>query len=73
MRRCAISVPSNVVEGFKRGTKKDFVHFLRVANGSAAELETQIIIAQRIYSNIKFEEIFSLYVRNSKNVGCANW
>jgi four helix bundle protein len=50
MRRSAISIPSNIAEGRCRGTKKDYVHFLRVAAGSTAELETQVIISR----NLKF-------------------
>ena len=49
MRRCSVSIPSNIAEGKKRGTRKDYVHFLRIANGSAAELETQSIIIKEIY------------------------
>ncbi len=45
MRRAAISIPSNIAEGRSRGTSRDFMNFLRIALGSAAELETQIIIA----------------------------
>ena len=49
MRRCAISIPSNIAEGAKRG-KKEFAYFLRIANGSAAELETQLLLAESLYS-----------------------
>ena len=45
MRRAVISIPSNIAEGYKRNSDKDFIHFLSIANGSAAELETQMIIA----------------------------
>jgi len=48
MRRSAISIPSNIAEGRFRGTKKDFMQFLRVAYGSGAELETQIEISKRL-------------------------
>src|SRR3989304_1877241 len=48
MRRSAVSIPSNIAEGRSRGTKKDFIQFLRIAFGSGAELETQIIIAKQI-------------------------
>jgi four helix bundle protein len=49
MRRSAVSIPSNIAEGAKRG-KKEFAQFLRIANGSAAELETQLLLAQELYS-----------------------
>ncbi len=48
MRRCAVSIPSNIAEGRRRGTKKDYIHFLQMSFGSGAELETQIEIAERI-------------------------
>ncbi|MBI3019951.1 MAG: four helix bundle protein [Parcubacteria group bacterium] len=48
LRRCAISIPSNIAEGSKRGTKKDFHHFLLMSFGSGAELETQLEIAKRL-------------------------
>jgi four helix bundle protein len=48
MRRCAVSVPSNIAEGFRRNGKKEFRQFLNIALGSLAELETQLIIAKEI-------------------------
>ena len=48
MRRAAVSIPSNIAEGRQRGTKKDFLNFLRIAKGSSAELETQIVIAKKL-------------------------
>ena len=48
LRRASVSVPSNIAEGSKRGTKKDFVSFLRIALGSAAEIETQLLIASQL-------------------------
>lgn len=48
MKRAALSIPSNIAEGSRRGSKKDFRHFLLNAYGSGAELETQIKIAQRL-------------------------
>ena len=47
MQRCAISIPSNIAEGFARGHTREYRQFLRIALGSCAELETQLIIAHR--------------------------
>jgi len=48
LRRAAISVPSNIAEGFRRGTKKEKLQFLRIAYGSGAEIETQLVIAKEL-------------------------
>ena len=48
-RRSAVSIPSNIAEGRKRGTRNDFRQFLLVAYGSGAELETQLEIARRLH------------------------
>lgn len=48
MTRAATSVPPNIAEGHERGTTKEFVRFLNIAKGSAAELRTQLYIAKRI-------------------------
>ncbi len=47
MRRAAVSIPSNIAEGQAHFSKREFRHFLRHSCGSLAELETQILIAQR--------------------------
>lgn len=48
IRRAVISVPSNIAEGFNRGSDKEFIYFLRVAKGSTAEVETQLIISKKL-------------------------
>ena len=48
MRRAAISVPANIAEGAARQTKKEFIQFLHMAQGSLSELDTHIEIAQRL-------------------------
>ncbi len=45
LRRCVVSVPSNIAEGFRRNHSKEFQQFLHIALGSLAEAETQILIA----------------------------
>lgn len=48
MRRCVVSVSSNIAEGKQRGTRKDFRQFLIMAYGSGAELNTQLEICKRL-------------------------
>ena len=48
MKRCAVSIPSNIAEGAARSSAKEFSHFLTISLGSLAELETQIIISERL-------------------------
>ena len=47
MKRAAVSIPSNIAEGFSRNYTKEYKQFLYVSLGSCAELETQLIIAER--------------------------
>ena len=47
MRRSAVSIPSNIAEGYHRGTSKEYRNFLQIAYGSASELDTQIEICIR--------------------------
>jgi four helix bundle protein len=59
MRRAAVSIASNIAEGQKRSSDKDFVHFLHFACGSAAELETQMVICKKLheFSKIDYTEV----------------
>ena len=48
IKRCSISIPSNVAEGAGRNSNKEFKYFLSIANGSAYELQTQLILAAEL-------------------------
>jgi len=48
IRRAAISVPSNIAEGFRRRHNKEYKQFLSISLGSCAEVETQVIIAKEL-------------------------
>ncbi len=48
IRRSAISISSNIAEGYERGTTKEFIRYLYIAKGSAGELRSQLIIAKEL-------------------------
>lgn len=50
IRRCAVSVPSNIAEGQKRLSNKETIQFSSIALGSLGELQTQLILCERLYS-----------------------
>ncbi|MCF8295976.1 MAG: four helix bundle protein [Saprospiraceae bacterium] len=58
IRRCAVSIPSNISEGAARNSVKDYIRFLYIAAGSLAELDTQLIISKELnyISKDKFDE-----------------
>lgn len=60
MRRAAVSIPSNIAEGYLRKNRKEFLQFLRISYGSSAELETQLIIAQDLYHDVQYTNAGSL-------------
>ena len=52
MKRCAVSIPSNIAEGSSRNSDRDYGRFAEISLGSAFELETQLLIAKEIkYGN----------------------
>ena len=67
MRRAAISIPSNIAEGRTRHTDKEFARFLFIAQGSRAELETHIIICEKL-NYIKNDELVD-YMNKLEEIG----
>ena len=60
MKRAAVSIPSNIAEGHRRNDKKELRQFLGIALGSAAELETQPIITNKVYKDIDLQPALAL-------------
>lgn len=62
MRRCSVSIPSNLAEGNMRGGNKEHIQFIRIAYGSGAELETQLLLARdlKYIENKEYNELISL-------------
>ena len=74
MRRSAVSIPSNIAEGYNRKHRQEYIQFIRIAFGSGAELETQIIIVKRlelVLSN-RLKKVESLLVEVMKMLNKLN-
>jgi len=71
IRKSAISIPSNIAEGFERNSTNQFLYFLVIAKGSAGELRTQLLISknQNYISQSEFEKINKDALEVSKKLG----
>jgi four helix bundle protein len=59
IRRCSVSISSNIAEGFERNTDKEFAHFLFVAKGSAGEVRSQLYLALDYINQEVFDELLA--------------
>jgi|SRR5690606_8263916 len=57
IKRCSVSIPSNIAEGAGRNSNKEFKHFLGIANGSCYELQTQLILIKELNLTDNISEI----------------
>lgn len=57
LRRSSVSIPSNIAEGFRRGSTKDYAHFLKIALGSSAEVETQLLLVKELHQATSLQKI----------------
>jgi len=64
LRRAAVSIPSNIAEGYGRFSDKELIHFLFISLGSASEIENQLIISHRLnfLKDEEFEKLNNLNV-----------
>ncbi|GAI14772.1 unnamed protein product [marine sediment metagenome] len=62
MRRAAISVPSNISEGYRRGSQKEYAQFLKISLGSNSELETQLSLSRDLgfINGDEFKKVYEL-------------
>ena len=68
VRRCAVSIPSNLAEGYGRGTDADFARFAKIARGSLYELRTQYELAVRLDFILPDDETLRTMVALSKKL-----
>ncbi|RLG33355.1 four helix bundle protein [Methanosarcinales archaeon] len=67
IQRAAVSIPANIAEGWGRGSTKEYIQFLRMARGSLMELETHLIVSQRL--NYINQETLELMLEEIQTLG----
>lgn len=71
IKKCAVSIPSNIAEGSGRNSNKEFIQFLGIANGSTFELITQLMLAKKL--NLIDEEIIQPIINQLVEVSNMNF
>ena len=74
VRRCSVSIPSNIAEGQLRGTRNDYARFISIAFGSSGELQTQLIISfrRKYISEEDYMQVLSLLTEVMKMLGALH-
>lgn len=57
LKRCSISIPSNIAEGASKISSIEFARYVRISIGSSFELETQVLISSELYPNLKTDDL----------------
>ena len=65
IKRCSVSIPSNIAEGAGRNGKNEFIQFLGIAGGSCCELDTQLILAERL-GYLESKDVISIFDKLDK-------
>ena len=71
IKRSAVSIPSNIAEGAGRNSEKEFLYFLSVANGSAYELQTQLLISNKL--NFLKDEVLDSMLKELDEIQKMNY
>ncbi len=71
IRRSAVSIPSNISEGAGRNSNKEFLYFLGIANGSSYELQTQLVISNKL--NLITNETLQSLVKEIEEIQKMNY
>jgi len=68
LRRCSVSIPSNIAEGYNRRHRGEYLQFLSIAYGSVAELETQMLLSRDLHycTQEKYDAAQKLFIEVSK-------
>lgn len=66
MKRSAVGIPSNIAEGYCRRNLKEYIQYLYISLGSAAELDTQLVISKRIFKGLNYDKVDALLVETLK-------
>ena len=71
IRRAAVSIMSNIAEGFGRGGNREFIQFLSTAKGSASEVEAQLYVAldAEYITEDQFQQLYGLAQSSGKMIG----